>query len=113
MLLMLLQKLGIEDSEELFYNDTMKGGKIKTILNFLKMTEESKYIIDWLISKELIYRSFFSGDQSVKRIHRPAGGKAGTCCSKCLDTADKLGIEIRTESEVTKLIKLVINKVTG
>ena len=32
----LQKKLGIEDSEELFYNDTMKGGKNKIILNFLK-----------------------------------------------------------------------------
>ena len=112
----LQKKLGIEDSEELFYNDTMKGGKNKNNPELLKkMTEESKYIIDWLISKGTdLTEVSFSGGQSVKRIHRPTGGKAvGPVVVAALsDTADKLGIEIRTESEVTKLIKTG-DKVTG
>lgn len=112
----LQKKLGIEDSEELFYNDTMKGGKNKNNPELLKkMTEESKHIIDWLISKGTdLTEVSFSGGQSVKRIHRPTGGKAvGPVVVAALsDTADKLGIEIRTESEVTKLIKTG-DKVTG
>ncbi|MGL5624496.1 FAD-dependent oxidoreductase, partial [Cetobacterium sp.] len=46
------KKLGIEDSAELYYNDTMKGGKnLNDVSLVKKLTQESKYAIDWLISK--------------------------------------------------------------
>ena len=102
----LQKKLGIEDNAELFYNDTMKGGKnVNNPELVKKLTTDSANIIDWLTERGAdLSEVVFTGGQSAKRTHRPAGGQA--------ETAEKDGIDVRTESEVTKLIKTG-DKVTG
>ena len=112
----LQKKLGIEDSAELFYNDTMKGGKnVNNPELVKKLTADSANIIDWLTERGAdLSEVVFTGGQSAKRTHRPAGGQAvGPVIVDALaETAEKDGIDVRTESEVTKLIKTG-DKVTG
>ena len=48
----LQKKLGIEDNAELFYNDTMKGGKnVNNPELVKKLTTDSANIIDWLTER--------------------------------------------------------------
>ena len=112
----LQKKLGIEDNAELFYNDTMKGGKnVNNPELVKKLTTDSANIIDWLTERGAdLSEVVFTGGQSAKRTHRPAGGQAvGPVIVDALaETAEKDGIDVRTESEVTKLVKTG-DKVTG
>lgn len=112
----LQKKLGIEDNAELFYNDTMKGGKnVNNPELVKKLTTDSANIIDWLTERGAdLSEVVFTGGQSAKRTHRPAGGQAvGPVIVDALaETAEKDGIDVKTESEVTKLIKTG-DKVTG
>ena len=112
----LQKKLGIEDNAELFYNDTMKGGKnVNNPELVKKLTTDSANIIDWLTERGAdLSEVVFTGGQSAKRTHRPTGGQAvGPVIVDALaETAEKDGIDVRTESEVTKLIKTG-DKVTG
>lgn len=105
----LQEKLGVKDSSELFYNDTLKGGKNKNNPELLKtMTDNSGDIITWLIDRGAdLTEVTYTGGQSVKRIHRPTGGKAvGPMIVTALsETAEKEGIDIRTESTVKEIIK--------
>ncbi|MDO4588757.1 MAG: flavocytochrome c [Fusobacterium sp.] len=112
----LQKKLGIEDSAELFYKDTMKGGKnVNNPELVKKLTGDSANIIDWLTERGAdLSEVVFTGGQSAKRTHRPAGGQAvGPVIVDALaDTAEKDGIDVRTETEVTKILKTG-DKVTG
>lgn len=112
----LQKKLGIEDSAELFYKDTMKGGKnVNNPELVKKLTGDSANIIDWLTERGAdLSEVVFTGGQSAKRTHRPAGGQAvGPVIVDALaDTAEKNGIDVRTETEVTKILKTG-DKVTG
>lgn len=105
----LQEKLGVKDSSELFYNDTLKGGKNKNNPELLKtMTDNSGDIITWLIDRGAdLTEVTYTGGQSVKRIHRPTGGKAvGPMIVTALsETTEKEGIDIRTESTVKEIIK--------
>ena len=112
----LQKKLGIEDNAELFYKDTMKGGKnVNNPELVKKLTADSANIIDWLTERGAdLSEVVFTGGQSAKRTHRPTGGQVvGPVIVDALaETAEKDGIDVRTESEVTKLIKTG-DKVTG
>ncbi len=105
----LQQKLGIEDSSELFYQDTLKGGKNKNNPELLKtMTDRSGDIITWLVDRGAdLTEVTYTGGQSVKRIHRPTGGKAvGPMIVETLgNVAEKEGIDIRLESSVKEILQ--------
>ncbi|WP_291259384.1 flavocytochrome c [Fusobacterium sp.] len=105
----LQQKLGIEDSSELFYQDTLKGGKNQNNPKLLKtMTDRSGDIITWLVDRGAdLTEVTYTGGQSVKRIHRPTGGKAvGPMIVETLgNVAEKEGIDIRLESSVKEILK--------
>ncbi|MGM0125741.1 fumarate reductase flavoprotein subunit [Enterococcus sp. AZ194] len=71
----------IEDSNQLFFDDTLKGGKgtnDQELLHYL--VDNSASAIDWLDSMGITLDNIsFSGGASVKRIHRPHdGGAVGT-----------------------------------
>lgn len=105
----LQKKLNIKDSPEVFYQDTLKGGKNKNNPELLKtLTEKSGEIITWLINRGAdLSEVTFTGGQSVKRIHRPTGGKAvgPEVVSALSNTAEKQGIDVRTDSYVTEILK--------
>ena len=70
------KKLGVEDSAELFYEDTMKGGKNRNNKALVKvLTGKSSAIVDWLLERGADLNELTStGGQSAKRTHRPTGG---------------------------------------
>lgn len=72
------KELNIEDSVELFVEDTMKGGKnVNNPELVKKMAEESASAIEWLKGIDApLSEVSFSGGASAKRIHRPEGGLA-------------------------------------
>ncbi len=105
-----LQKdLKIEDTSKLFYDDTLKGGKNKNNPELLKtLTDNSGDIITWLTERGAdITEISYTGGQSIKRTHRPTGGKAiGPVVVEALsETAQKQGIDIRTDSYVSEILK--------
>lgn len=110
------QDKGIQDSPELYYNDTLKGGKNKNDVSLVKvLTEKSAETVYWLeeLGAELseIGRS---GGQSVDRIHKgPGGMPIGThLMSVFTDQVDKLDIEVRLNTKAVDILG-DDNKVTG
>ena len=69
---------GIQDSNDTFFNDTLKGGggtNDKELLRYF--VDHSADAIDWLDSMGITLNNIsYSGGASVKRIHRPADGSA-------------------------------------
>lgn len=68
----------IEDSNDLFYEETLKGGKGTNNPELLRyMVDHSADAIDWLDSMGIrLNKITFSGGFSVARIHRPEDGSA-------------------------------------
>ena len=100
--------LGIYDSKELFYDDTMKGGHYLNDSSLVRsFVENGPLTIDWLISLGTDLSDVgLMGGSSVKRTHRPQGGTAiGPHLMKVLKEAAHIrNIEIRTNNKVTGLI---------
>ncbi len=74
------QRLGIKDSKEVFFNDTMKGGQYLNDPELVTtLVENSADMIEWLqspmIGADLSDVGAFGGATN-KRIHRPKGGQA-------------------------------------
>ena len=98
---------GIEDSVELFVEDTMKGGKeINDKELVTVMAENSAAAVDWVneIGGDLSVVGMFGG-ASVKRIHRPSDTSAvGPMLVKTLNAklAD-LNIPVLLETEATEI----------
>lgn len=110
------QDKGIEDSPELYFEDTMKGGHDKNDPSLLKvLTEKSAETVYWL--EELgakLSDIGRSGGQSVDRIHKgPEGMPIGTHLMDVFaDQVEKLNIDVRLN---TKAIEILAegNKATG
>lgn len=107
---------GIQDSPELYYADTMKGGKDLNNPDLLKiLTEKSADTLYWLESLGAdLHEVGASGGQSVNRIHKgPGGMPVGTHLMNVFtDQINKLGIEVKLN---TKAVEILVdgNKVTG
>lgn len=108
--------LGIEDSNQQFYDDTMAGGHGLNFPELVKsFVEHSASTIDWLISLGADLSDVgLMGGSSVKRTHRPKGGTAiGSHLMKVLKEASaNRNINIRTNNKVTALMS-ENGKVTG
>ena len=109
--------LGIEDSKQLFYDDTMKGGKYENIPSLVEnFVEHAPVTISWLtgLGADLSDVGLMGGS-SVKRTHRPKGGTAiGPHLMKVLnDATSNKNIEIRTLNKVLDLLSAVDGSVTG
>lgn len=103
------KKLGIEDSNESYFNDTMKGGYNKNNAELVrKMVEESAATVDWLISigADLTDVGKMAGS-SNKRTHRPQGGAAvgSHLVPVLVQAAKSAGAEIRLNSKVIDIIE--------
>ena len=111
------RSLGIEDSKDLFYDDTMRGGKQENIPALVRnLVEHAPVTISWLIGLGTDLSDVgLMGGSSVKRTHRPLGGAAiGPHLMKVLQTAsNKDNIEIRTSNKVTGLLTSIDGSVTG
>ena len=102
------KSLGIQDSKQLFYDDTMKGGRNENIPELVRnFVEHAAETIQWLVGKGADLSDVgLMGGSSVKRTHRPKGGTAiGPHLMKILKTAaDNDKIEIRTSNKVLGLL---------
>ena len=107
------EEQGIEDSVELFVEDTMKGGKEindPVLVQFL--AENTSDAIDWLDSEGAPLSGPLAtmGGLSTKRTHRPVDSEGKvTAVGNYLASAlsgrmNELGIEIMTGTEVTSII---------
>ncbi len=99
---------GIEDSVDLFVEDTMKGGKELNDKELVTvMAEKSKDAVDWVneIGGDLSVVGMFGG-ASVKRIHRPSDtSSVGPMLVKALNAkAEELGIPILLETTAEKIL---------
>lgn len=99
---------GIEDSVELFVEDTMKGGKElndESLVRF--MAENSADAVDWVneIGGDLSVIGMFGG-ASVKRIHRPSDTSAvGPMLVKALNAkVEELNIPVLLETRATGIV---------
>lgn len=99
---------GIEDSVELFVEDTMKGGKELNDKELVTvMAENSSAAVDWVneIGGDLSVVGMFGG-ASVKRIHRPSDTSAvGPMLVKALNAKlDELKVPVLLETKATKIL---------
>ena len=110
------KKLGVEDSAELFYEDTMKGGKNRNNKALVKvLTGKSSAIVDWLLERGVDLNELTStGGQSAKRTHRPTGGSAvgPNIITALSNVAEKDKIDIRKGTKAIALVKNN-NKIAG
>lgn len=102
------EALGIEDSVDLFVEETMKGGYDKADEELVRyMAENSADAIDWLDTMGITLDGVsFSGGFSVARIHRPKDGSSvgSYLVDGLLKKIDELGIEIAYNTEATELV---------
>lgn len=99
---------GIEDSVELFVEDTMKGGKELNDKELVTvMAENSAAAVDWVneIGGDLSVVGMFGG-ASVKRIHRPTDTSAvGPMLVKTLNAKmAELNIPVLLETTATQIL---------
>lgn len=107
----------IEDSVELFVEDTMKGGKELNDKELVTvMAENSADAVNWVneIGGDLSVVGMFGG-ASVKRIHRPSDTSAvGPMLVKTLNTkVEELGIPVLLETKAEKILTDAEGKVCG
>lgn len=107
---------GIKDSPDLYYADTMKGGKNLNNPELLKiLTEKSAETLYWLETLGAdLSEVGASGGQSVNRIHKgPGGMPVGTHLMNVFgEQIDKLGIEVKLYTKAVEILSEG-NKVTG
>ena len=103
-------RLGIADSPEVFFNDTMHGGRKMNDPDLVRtLVDNSADMVEWLqsdlIGADLSDVGIFGGATN-KRIHRPQGGGAiGTHLVPLLyAAAKKHGADIRTKNKVTDIL---------
>ena len=99
---------GIADSNEQFFEDTMKGGKQKNNPDLVKiLASKSGETVDWLISlgMDLSDVGKLAGATN-HRAHRPSGGAAigSHFTGVMVKAAEKAGITIRYNAKVTGII---------
>lgn len=98
---------GIEDSNDLFYEDTFIGGKETNNPELLRyIVDHSAEAIDWLDSLGIRLNTItFSGGASVARIHRPEDGSAvgGYLVEGLLRNIHEKDIPLFVNAEVTKI----------
>ncbi|MDO5085249.1 MAG: flavocytochrome c [Erysipelotrichaceae bacterium] len=102
--------LNIEDTAEIFYNDTLKGGDNQGDPKLVKvMTEKSLEAADWLMDE--IGVEFISdrvqqfGGHSKPRALIPVGNKGVELINKLLKVAEAQGVRVFYNMEATKLEK--------
>lgn len=98
---------GINDSIDIFIEDTLKGGKNTNNKDLVTlMANSSGKMIDWLVERGADLQDVGRmGGQSVNRTHRPQGGKAvGPNLVDALSArANELKVDLRVSTTATKI----------
>ncbi|MDR0921026.1 MAG: flavocytochrome c [Lactobacillales bacterium] len=108
---------GIQDSNDLFYEETLKGGggtNNKELLRYF--VDNSASAIDWLDQHGIVLNNLTTtGGMSVSRTHRPSDGSAvgGYLVNGLLENVGKLKIPIFVNADVTKIHTDKSGKVDG
>ncbi|MBQ3671216.1 MAG: flavocytochrome c [Treponema sp.] len=104
------ERLGIKDSTDVFFEDTMKGGYFLNDPSLVRtLVEKSSAIVEWLqsdlIGADLSDVGMFGGATN-KRIHRPQGGGAiGThLVPRLHNAARKQGADIRLRNKAVDIL---------
>ncbi|MCP1204394.1 flavocytochrome c [Pantoea sp. B550] len=103
------QKLkGIEDSKELFYEETLKGGQFKNnpvlLREFVDLAPEA---IEWLANHGIELNDItITGGMSIDRTHRPADRSAvgGFLISGLVKNINSRNIEVLLETSVAEIL---------
>jgi len=103
------QKLkGIEDNKELFYEETLKGGKFKNnpelLREFVNLAPEA---IEWLATNGIELNDItITGGMSIDRTHRPADRSAvgGFLISGLVKNINQRDIEVLLETSVAEIL---------
>ena len=103
------QKLkGIEDSKELFYEETLKGGQFKNnpvlLREFVDLAPEA---IEWLADHGIELNDItITGGMSIDRTHRPADRSAvgGFLISGLVKNINSRNIEVLLETSVEEIL---------
>lgn len=105
------KRLGITDSNDTFFEDTMKGGHYKNDAALVHtLVDNSAAIVDWLQS-DIVGADLsdvgIMGGSSNKRTHRPTGGQAigAHLVPKLYEAAKRAGAEVRFNNAVTDIIE--------
>lgn len=103
------QKLkGIVDSKDLFYKETLTGGKNKNNPELLRyFVENAPDAIDWLDNNGVELSGITTtGGMSIDRTHRPASGAAvgGFLISGLQKNINRRGIEVMLDTNVTEIL---------
>lgn len=110
-------KLGIKDSIEQMYQDTMKGGHNKNNPELVRtLVKESNGAVQWLISLGGNFSDVgFMGGATNKRCHRPTGGApvGPEVVNTLVKAVEARNIDMRTESQVIELVQNRKGAVTG
>ncbi|MBQ9238523.1 MAG: FAD-dependent oxidoreductase, partial [Treponema sp.] len=105
------RQLGIADTNEQFYQDTMAGGHYKNDAALVRtLVDNSAQIVDWLTSDSVaadLSDVGTMGGSTNSRTHRPVGGQAigSHLVLKLHEAARKAGAEIRLNNKVTDIIE--------
>ncbi|MWP61816.1 flavocytochrome c [Gilliamella sp. Pas-s25] len=99
---------GIKDSKELFYQETMIGGKNKNNPDLLHyFVENAPDAINWLDDNGIELSGITTtGGMSIDRTHRPESGAAvgGFLISGLVRNINKRGIEVMLDTAVTEIV---------
>ena len=108
---------GIEDSVDLFVEDTIKGGHDLNDPALVRvMAEESAGAIDWLDSIDAkLPKISFSGGASVNRIHAPEDGSGVGSFLVAAFTAklQEMGVDILFNTKATELLTDAEGRIRG
>ena len=111
------EEAGIEDSADVFYTDTMKGGYETNDPELVKyLTDNSADAIDWLDSMGIPLSNISAtGGQSINRTHRPADGSAvgGFVINGLMNQVRERDIPIYYLTTATKILTDDSGKVIG
>ena len=107
-------KLGIKDSLEQMYQDTMQGGHNRNNPELVRtLVKNSSAAVQWLISLGGDFNDVgFMGGATNKRCHRPTGGApvGPEVVETLYNTVQARKIDLRTESQVVDIMQ---DKKTG
>lgn len=99
---------GIQDSKELFYAETLKGGGNKNNPELLqRFVENAPEAIEWLARRGIMLNDITTtGGMSIDRTHRPRDGSAvgGYLISGLVRNVNKRGIDVMLDTEVDELL---------
>ncbi|MFC6120989.1 flavocytochrome c [Phytobacter sp. SCO41] len=99
---------GIQDSKELFYQETLKGGQNRNNPELLRcFVEHAPQAIEWLANRGIMLNDITTtGGMSIDRTHRPKDGSAvgGYLISGLVRNVTKRGIDVMLDTSVEEIL---------